>query len=306
MYIYIYTYIYICIYIHIYIYAYIFIYIYIYIHIYTHIYIYIYIYMIRQLFPCVDSQFMVSFDITSLFTNVPLDEVFCVDFLYRSPSPLFPESVFVELMELTTKSVSFSFNDTMYRQVDGISMGSPIGPILANVFVGFYEKLLFDRFPKPYSYLRYVDDTFTCLSSRNESLSFSHCLNHLHHSLTFSMDEEKDNQLPFLDVLAKRCLFAFVTNIYRKLTFTCIWVGMLLLLSPGRLTWSSVLHSGLLRFVQITGLKVNLNRLKIYFWVTGILKNLLLIPWTKPLVSLGITSCQFALLTVRFILDFLE
>ena len=100
---------------------------------------------IHQLLPCVDSQFMVSFDITSLFINVPLDEVIsiCVDFLYQSPLtsvPSFSESVFVDL---ATKSVSFSLNDTMYLPVDGISMGSPLGPILANTFVGFLEKLIF-------------------------------------------------------------------------------------------------------------------------------------------------------------------
>ena len=113
-----------------------------------------------------------SFDITSLFTNVPLDEVIsiCVDFLYQSrltSVPSFPESVFVELMELSTKSVSFNFNDNMYRQVDRISMGSSLRSILANIFVGFYEKLLFDRFPKPYSYMV---DTFACFSSRNEAM----------------------------------------------------------------------------------------------------------------------------------------
>ena len=95
---------------------------------------------------------MVSFDTASLFTNVPLDKVisFCADFLYRSlltSVPSFPESVFVELMELATKSVFFSFNDTMYRQVDGILMGSPLGHILGHIFVGFYENLLFNRFP---------------------------------------------------------------------------------------------------------------------------------------------------------------
>ena len=154
--------------------------------------------MICQLLPCVDSQFMASFYITSLFTNVLLDGVIsvCADFLYRSPLtsvPSFPESVFVEL---ATKSVSFSFNETMYCQVDGFSMGSPLGPILTNIFVGFYEKLVFEMFPKPYIYLRYVDDTFTCFYSRNEALSFFKRLNKLYPSLTFTMDEEKDNKLP--------------------------------------------------------------------------------------------------------------
>ena len=107
-------------------------------------------------------------------------------------------------MELATKSVSFGFNDTMYRQVDGIFMGSPLGVIFANIFVGFYEKLLFDRFLKPYIYLCYVDDTFACFCSCNETFSFFHCLNDLHRSLTFTMDEEKDNKLPFSDVLIER------------------------------------------------------------------------------------------------------
>ena len=71
-----------------------------------------------------------------------------------------------------------------------------------------------------------------------------------------------------------------------------------MLLSLGRLTWSSVLYSGLLRLVQIMGLKVNLNGLKIYSWVMGILRKLLLTPWTKLLISLGITLCHLVLLNV--------
>ena len=39
---------------------------------------------------------------------------------------------------------------------------------------------------------------------------FFHCLNELHPSLTFSMDEEKDNKLPFLDVFVERRSFTFV------------------------------------------------------------------------------------------------
>ena len=164
---------------------------------------------------------MVSFDIASLFTNVPLDEVIsiCADFLYCSrltSIPSFPESVFVKLIELATKSVSFSFNDIMYRQVDGISMGSPLGPILAEIFV---------RFLKPNIYLRYVDDTFACFSSCNEALSFIHCLNDLYPSLTFTMDEEEDNKLPFLDILVERRSFAFVTCIYGNPTFTGLYLS---------------------------------------------------------------------------------
>ena len=74
-------------------------------------------------------------------------------FLYHGPSAVaftFPEEVFIELMGIATKSVSFSFNEIMYRQIEGVSMGSSLGPILTNIFVGFQERRLFDKFPKPF------------------------------------------------------------------------------------------------------------------------------------------------------------
>ena len=113
------------------------------------------------------------------------------------------------------------------------------------------------------------------------------------------MNEEKDNKLPFLHVLVEQLVY-----IESLCSLACIWVGMLLLLSLGRLTWSSVLHLGFLKFVQITKLKVNLNRLKIHFWITGFLRRLLLTPSTKLFISLGIRSGHLALLNVLYMLDF--
>ena len=82
--------------------------------------------------------FMCSFDVSSLFTNVSLDEIIkiCSDALYDDSDlqPLIPKNVFVELMKGATFSVEFSFNNTMYKQTDEVTMGSPLGPALANIF----------------------------------------------------------------------------------------------------------------------------------------------------------------------------
>ena len=91
--------------------------------------------------------YLCTFDISSLFTNVPLKETIgkCAEALYKesSSTPPFPQTVFIELMKSATSSVEFSFNDTMYKQTDGVAIGSPLGPALANIFVGYHESKLF-------------------------------------------------------------------------------------------------------------------------------------------------------------------
>jgi len=61
---------------------------------------------------------------------------------------------------MATRSVEFSFNDVIYQQTDGIAMGSPLGLALTNIFVSYYESKLFESFPKPLMYYRYMDDIF--------------------------------------------------------------------------------------------------------------------------------------------------
>ena len=97
------------------------------------------------------SVFLCSFDISSLFTNVPLAETIeiCADALYNDDSmaPSFPCNIFVELMQLATSSVEFSFNNNMHRQINSIAMGSLLGPALANIFVAT-KKQNFSTSPK--------------------------------------------------------------------------------------------------------------------------------------------------------------
>ena len=110
--------------------------------------------MMQQFKVNSNDSILCSFDICSLFTNVPLAETIeiCTKTLYDGhlPTPVIPKHVFIELMKTATTSVEFSFNKIMYRQINGVGMGSPLGPALENIFVGYYESsflIIFQNLP---------------------------------------------------------------------------------------------------------------------------------------------------------------
>ena len=86
--------------------------------------------MIQQLKVNSDDSILCSFDICSLFTNVPLAETIeiCTKTLYDGhlPTPVIPKHVFIELMKTATTSVEFSFNNIMYRQIDELLWAVPL------------------------------------------------------------------------------------------------------------------------------------------------------------------------------------
>ena len=168
------------------------------------------------------NTYMASFDVKSLFTNVPLEETIdiCTESLYKLEKPRISKDSFKELMMLATSSVEFSFNEHMYQQNDGVSMGSPLGPTLACIFMGFIEKQYFKDHNLPLKYCRYVDDCFILFKDKNDCSEMFKTFNTLHASISFTMETEENNILPFLDVLITRQRSKFVTTVYRKQTFT--------------------------------------------------------------------------------------
>ena len=114
---------------------------------------------------------MASFDVSSLFTNIPLTECvnLCCDLLLNdSDSISYNECKFIleqfcKLLNFAVKDSHFFFNKQLYDHIDDVAMGSPLGFYLANIFICALEQKLLDKCPpefKPILYRRYVDDTF--------------------------------------------------------------------------------------------------------------------------------------------------
>ena len=122
-------------------------------------------------------------------------------------------------MQLATSSVEFSFNNNMNRQFDSVAMGSPLGPALANIFVGYQKAKLFNIAKRQLVYLWYVDNTFAVFNNKDCNTFLTH-LNSLHPSLCFTYKKESNHSLPFLDMLVERHDSKFLTSVYRKPTFT--------------------------------------------------------------------------------------
>ena len=171
-----------------------------------------------------DQTFLFSFDISNLFTNIQLGETIrtYADSLYDSnlTPPIMDKDVFIELMNIATTSVEFSFNNKMYKQIDGVAMGSPLGPALANIFVGYQEEKLFIDSNLPFIYFRYVDDTFAMFEDEFNCNRFLKQLNSLHQSLTFTYEKKVNDKLPFLNVFVQKSNTKFLTSVYRKPSFS--------------------------------------------------------------------------------------
>lgn len=170
-----------------------------------------------------------SFDISSLFTNIPLDETIDIicDSIFQSTSLYYGFDVtsFRKILSLACKEMFFLFNNVIYKQVDGVAMGSPLGPTLANIFLSHHEKRWLDSCPpsfKPVIYRRYVDDTFLCFKDPSHIQQFLTFLNNQHTNIKFTSELSSNNSLPFLDCLVSidPLSHSLSTTVYRKPTFT--------------------------------------------------------------------------------------
>ena len=102
-------------------------------------------------------------------------------------------------------------------------MGSPLAPVLANLFMGHHAKLWLGNFQgsEILFYRRYVDDTFCLFHSEHVAILFFDYINSISPNIRFTMEKEAQHKLPFFDVLVdNNDPNSLLTRVYRKKTFT--------------------------------------------------------------------------------------
>ena len=163
---------------------------------------------------------LISFDVCSLFTKVPINDVlaFLTDEIKNYDLPLEPEKI-IELIKLCVNNCKFTFNGEFYQQTFGMAMGNPLSPLLANLYMEFFERKYLPKITgMKLVWFRYVDDIICIIQANFDVNLFLQKLNEQVTSIKFTVEMENNKSLPFLDVLIIREEFKLNYNIYRKPT----------------------------------------------------------------------------------------
>ena len=205
-------------------------------------------YMVKDTFDFIESikkinrnmtkHRMISFDVTSLFTKIPLSytinlilnklygpEHTCPQFIKDTSdwcSKCLDRHDMNQLLITATSDTHFSFNNEYYVQTNGVAMGSPLAPVFADIFLIDLENKLMKKLKKAglLWYKRYVDDTFAIIHKNAKISKIKKILNNFHKDIQFSSVQERNNELPFLDVLVHRRSKKLETSVYRKPIYT--------------------------------------------------------------------------------------
>ena len=169
------------------------------------------------------SGYMASLDAESLFTNVPLNKT--IDIIlnncYEHHTLEKPKISRQDLKELLIKCTSQTpfrhYDGNLYYQIDGVAMGSPLGPAFANFYMCHVENQIINKQIKLNTYIRYVDDIFLLVDNENEIKKVKEIFQQVS-CLKFSYELEKENKISFLDVLLKKENGIIDLSVYVKTT----------------------------------------------------------------------------------------
>ena len=171
---------------------------------------------------------IISYDVKALFTSVPIQLVLNIiknklenDQQLQQRTSMSVSQI-TSLLEYCLRSTYFVFQGEYYEQLEGAAMGSPLSPIIANIYMEEFETRALSTSPNPPTlWKRFVDDTFVVIQTAHKE-EFFHHINSIEESIQVTPEDiQADGSLPFLDVLVTPQPDGTLTmSVYRKPTHT--------------------------------------------------------------------------------------
>ena len=151
---------------------------------------------------------IVSYDVKALFTSVPIKPAIKIikQLLEDDKELQHRTSMTVQhitcLLELCLNNTCFIFQGRYHEQTERAAMGSPLSPIIANLYMEAFEKEAISTAPHPHTFWRrFVDDTFVIIQKTKEDSFFNH-INNIDDKIQFTKEASRsDGSMPFLDTL---------------------------------------------------------------------------------------------------------
>ena len=147
-----------------------------------------------------EDEELVSFDVSSLYTNVPVMEAIdvCTELLYdgNQAAPPVDKETFKILAQISSCNVIMSTHNGYYRQTDGLAMGSPPAPHLANGWMSQHDATIAQGSKM---YFRYMHDIIRDVKKAKIQEKLDE-INSIHPSLKFTIERQQEGSIPFLDM----------------------------------------------------------------------------------------------------------
>jgi hypothetical protein len=168
---------------------------------------------------------IINYDIKDLYVNIPISDTLSITkILLKKHNDSQTTGQLLSLLDVILHQNSLTFQNHIYKPEKGVSMGSPISNIIAEIFLQHFETLLMKQLIETQNiayYTRYVDDILLIYNSKHTSpetiLNF---INRIHPNLQFNPTYEHNNSISFLDLLIIRHPTNLEVDIYQKPTTT--------------------------------------------------------------------------------------
>jgi septum formation topological specificity factor MinE len=162
-----------------------------------------------QEIPITDTTTFALFDITDMYTNIPMQKLSQIinDICDQTLIPQEVKREHITLVHTILKQNYFQFQEQIYKQITGLAMGAPFSPTFSEIYLQYidhstiYEILLKHNI---LDYFRYVDDNLIVYNTKKTDIT--EVINRFikaTHPLQFTIEKQKNNQINFLDITIK-------------------------------------------------------------------------------------------------------